>query len=353
MKTDILVEKKLEATAEIEEKPRLISFALFAYNQERFIREAVESALAQTYSPLEILLSDDCSSDMTFEIMKEIAKTYNGPHKIILNRNEQNLGIGGHVNKMYELSCGELIVLAAGDDIFHYDRVKVIHQEWKNTGFKRISIYSAVVPIDENGREIMTTHDHSNKCLGHVYSLNEAISNDSCYVIGASQAVAKELFEKFPPFDKQIFREDNVLPFRALLCDGIHFIEQPLVRYRHHANNVVSRISTAPRSSSGIQQRILSLIKDYEDKYWTRLQWLKDARYIQSQKMTASLYSDLERLIELKDYQLKIIKNNFVISLWYVLCLCFKIRQFRGIGIFMYKYFGIHSGMNVSQKIKF
>jgi glycosyltransferase involved in cell wall biosynthesis len=43
----------------------LISFMLFAYNQEHYIRRAVEAAMAQTYSPLEIILSDDASSDGT------------------------------------------------------------------------------------------------------------------------------------------------------------------------------------------------------------------------------------------------------------------------------------------------
>jgi glycosyltransferase involved in cell wall biosynthesis len=53
----------------------LVTFALFAYNQEKYIREAVEGALAQTYEPLEIILSDDCSSDRTFETMREMAAT--------------------------------------------------------------------------------------------------------------------------------------------------------------------------------------------------------------------------------------------------------------------------------------
>lgn len=51
----------------------LVTFALIAYDQERFIREAVEGAFSQTYSPLEIILSDDCSSDRTFEIIKDVA----------------------------------------------------------------------------------------------------------------------------------------------------------------------------------------------------------------------------------------------------------------------------------------
>ena len=59
----------------IEERP-LVTFALFAYNQERYIREAVEGAFAQTYEPLEIILSDDCSTDRTFEIMQEMVANY-------------------------------------------------------------------------------------------------------------------------------------------------------------------------------------------------------------------------------------------------------------------------------------
>ena len=74
------------------ERP-LVTFALFAYNQERFIREAVEGALSQDYSPLQIILSDDCSIDRTYEIMREMAAAYEGSHEIVLNRNEENLGL--------------------------------------------------------------------------------------------------------------------------------------------------------------------------------------------------------------------------------------------------------------------
>ena len=59
----------------------LVTFALFAYNQEDYIREAVQGALAQAYEPLEIILSDDCSSDRTYQIMQEMAVVYRGPHQ--------------------------------------------------------------------------------------------------------------------------------------------------------------------------------------------------------------------------------------------------------------------------------
>jgi len=67
---------------------------------------------------LEIILSDDASTDRTFDIMKEMAAVYHAPHTIILNRNPRNLGLCGHVNKIfYEIATGAWLVAAAGDDI--------------------------------------------------------------------------------------------------------------------------------------------------------------------------------------------------------------------------------------------
>ena len=132
-----------------EERP-LITFALFAYNQEQFIEEAVQGALSQTYSPLETILSDDCSSDRTFEIMSRTADEYQGPHTIILNRNEPNLGLVPHVNKVImELSHGELIVMAAGDDISLSERTETLWRAWEATDRKAFGISSGYKKIEK------------------------------------------------------------------------------------------------------------------------------------------------------------------------------------------------------------
>ena len=101
----------------------LVTFALVAYNQERYIREAVEGALAQTYEPLEVILSDDCSTDRTFALMEQLAQDYVGPHRIVLNRNATNLGLCGHVNRVFSLATADVVVLAAGDDVSLPNRV--------------------------------------------------------------------------------------------------------------------------------------------------------------------------------------------------------------------------------------
>src|SRR5689334_14047932 len=81
----------------------LLTFAVAGFNQEPFVEEAVKAAFAQTYSPLEIILSDDCSKDRTFEIMREMAASYRGPHRVVLNRNPVQRSIGGHLNRLVEL----------------------------------------------------------------------------------------------------------------------------------------------------------------------------------------------------------------------------------------------------------
>ena len=83
-------ETRAESGERISQRP-LVTFALFAYNQERFIREAIEGAFAQTYEPLEIILSDDCSADRTFEIIQENAAAYLGPHSVFTYRTPYNL----------------------------------------------------------------------------------------------------------------------------------------------------------------------------------------------------------------------------------------------------------------------
>ena len=66
----------------IENEKPLVTFPLFAFNQEQYIREAIEGAFAQTYEPLEISLSDDVSSDDTFEIKVQMANEYSGVHSV-------------------------------------------------------------------------------------------------------------------------------------------------------------------------------------------------------------------------------------------------------------------------------
>lgn len=70
----------------LSEKP-LVSFCLMACRQKELIRDAFNAGLAQDYDNLEVIVSDDNSQDGTWEIIQEIARDYQGPHKVLLNHN--------------------------------------------------------------------------------------------------------------------------------------------------------------------------------------------------------------------------------------------------------------------------
>ncbi len=222
------------AHVEKVEKP-LVSFVVFTYNQERYIREAVLSALAQTYSPLEIIISDDCSQDNTAKIIQEEVKKYKGPHKVIININEKNLGIGGHINQVMILTKGTLVVGAAGDDISLPERTEKLVLAWTASKFKNISIYSNTRVINAEGNEIGVFSDKS-PTAEQLSVISQ--SSGKYFVTGCSLAWSKSLFELFGPLDNAIIREDTIIPFRAALIGTVKYINEPLVLYRRHGENI-------------------------------------------------------------------------------------------------------------------
>lgn len=218
----------------MSERP-LITFILLAYNQEQFVADAVAAALAQTYQPLEIILTDDCSPDGTFRIMSEMAQAYRGPHKIVLNRNPENLGICGHINGAVGLSKGELILLAAADDISLPERTLVLYQHWQEQGGCADSIFSDAFIIDEEGRRIGRLFEKTAPSFAG--SIEEAVRRGGVGVPGCTHMFSKRIFDVFGPLDPETVAEDMVIPFRSLLRGGVTFVDLPLVSYRVHGSN--------------------------------------------------------------------------------------------------------------------
>lgn len=216
----------------MNERP-LITFVLIAYNQEKFIEEAVQGAFSQTYTPLEIILSDDVSCDRTFEIMQNLSSAYKGPHKIILNRNEKNRGIGAHINRCMELSHGELVVGAAGDDISLPERTVEIYQAWIDSGKKAFSLDSLYEIIDEDGKNI---HFSTEQCLPKEQQLLHFSKTLVNYVSGCTHAWHRKVFDVFGPLPN-ITLEDVAIPPRSMLLGKVVHINKLLVKYRIHGKN--------------------------------------------------------------------------------------------------------------------
>jgi len=227
----------------IDEKP-LVTFALIAYNQEKYIREAVEGAFSQTYSSLQIILSDDCSPDRTFEIMEEMAKNYRGRHKIFLNKNAVNLGITGHINKVGKICSGSYVVLAAGDDVSLPERtdelLKLCVESNALIAFSEFNI------LCENSKT-----NNLNFVLKENFEVIKIYTPEKLkdgFFLGPSYIIKKDIFSAFPEILPGVHHEDILFPIRAKLLGGnIAYTSKKLINYN---------------SESGVTFKLQSKIKD-------------------------------------------------------------------------------------------
>ena len=206
------------------DKPAAV-IVLYAFNEEQYVREAVESVLAQDYSNLEIVLSDDGSTDATFQIMQEAAAAYRGPHRIHLNRNERQTGIGSQINAAWRRGAGELILLANADDISLPHRVEHTVAAWIATGRTAAGISSRLEVIGDDGRRLGRIMETRNEFR----DLPRATSERFAGPAAASLAISRKCFEQFGPLLDALIIEDGPLNLRATLTGGMTFIDEPLV----------------------------------------------------------------------------------------------------------------------------
>ena len=221
-----------------------VTMIVFAYNQRHYVDAAVAAALAQDYEPLEILLSDDGSSDGTFERLQELASAYSGRHSVRVRRTAINRGVANHVTQAVREATGDLIVAAAGDDISLPGRVSALVQRWEKLGRGPVVVYSDVETTDEHGAPV----DLGGKFHAGELSL-QGVAEGRVDALGASTAFTRDLIEAFPPMALDVIHEDRVLPWRALLLGGsVSYLDRPLVKYR---------------TSGGISRRVAKSLKDY------------------------------------------------------------------------------------------
>ena len=107
----------------------LISVALCTYNGEKFLREQIDSILAQTYKNLEIVIVDDCSTDKTTNIINAYAEK---DKRIKLFQNASNLGFNKNFERALGLTSGEYIAISDQDDIWLPQKLQSLLDNIKN-----------------------------------------------------------------------------------------------------------------------------------------------------------------------------------------------------------------------------
>lgn len=231
-----------------ETHPPRLSLLLIAYNQADTVQQAIAGALTQTYSPLEILISDDASTDATHARMLQAVAGYSGPHRVVVLRNERNMGIGAHLSHLAAQARGELLFVAAGDDVSLPQRCERVAQIWQQSGRRLDLIACTLADIDAEGREHQRIVPSD---LGRYRTAQDWLQQPP-HVVGAGQAWTKRLFTRFGPLRSGIVAEDLIMVFRAVVSGGACSIDETLVQYRRggisrkvralHAQDVIRRL---------------------------------------------------------------------------------------------------------------
>lgn len=99
---------------------KTVSVVMTTYNGEKYIREQLDSIIAQTYPIYELIIQDDGSTDRTVEICREDAKRYAFIH---VYQNEHNLGCDKNFETAAMRATGDYVALSDQDDIWFKDKI--------------------------------------------------------------------------------------------------------------------------------------------------------------------------------------------------------------------------------------
>lgn len=159
-----------------EAKP-LVSVIMPSYNAEKYIKEAIESVIAQTYKNWELFVIDDGSTDRTAEIARSYAEK---DSRIILHRNSHNMGTAKTRNTGIKLANGEWIATLDSDDMWHPEKLEIQLKKATKTG--SLFLYTSYSLFCEGFRQEYTVPekiDYSSLLTENVIGCSTVMMNRS------------------------------------------------------------------------------------------------------------------------------------------------------------------------------
>ncbi len=238
-----------------------VSVIIPSYNHEKFVAEAIESVLKQTYQDFEIVITDDGSKDETVRIIK----SFTDP-RIKLFCFNQNQGACVAANKCISEAKGELISMLSSDDVFAHDKLeKQVRFLDQNPEVGAVFSYAQI--IDEDGNNF-TDENHFYK---HIFIqtnrtrfewLNHFFFKGNC-LCHPSALIRKQCYDEIGQYDERFAQlPDFDLWIRLCMKYEIYILPENLVNFRVHkyeANASGNKPSTKIREALELPQ----ILKNY------------------------------------------------------------------------------------------
>jgi len=214
----------------------LVSIVIPVYNGSNYLREAIDSALAQTYNNLEILVINDGSKDNT----EEIAKSYGNKIRYFA---KENGGISTALNFGIKQMKGEYFSWLSHDDLYYPQKIARAVEELSKIEDKNTIIISDLDYIDENYNKIYTTtyKEHMLAYPNREYSYLYPIIYNRTH--GCTHLISKTVFDTVGLFDEKLLAvQDYEFYYRAFAKFPHKLIPEVLVTVRDSANMQSKRL---------------------------------------------------------------------------------------------------------------
>lgn len=201
-----------------------VSIITATYNSEKFISDLIKSILGQTYQNWEWIITDDCSSDSTFEILKDLQKK---DCRIKIFKNKINSGAAVSRNNSLKHALGDFVAFVDSDDIWMSNKLSMqIDFMLKNNVDFSFTAYSV---IDESGRgkNIYIDKDNKKKSFNYNDMLNKRAT------LGCSTVILKNKI--ISDFSMPLLRTGQDYAFWLKVLKNNHtafLLPVPLTKYR-------------------------------------------------------------------------------------------------------------------------
>lgn len=308
----------------------LVSIVINNYNYDRFVAEAIDSALNQTYSAIEVIVVDDCSTDDS----RQIISAYGD--RIIPVFHEVNGKQGATFNSGFAKSQGEIIIFLDSDDYLYSRAVEQIVAAWK-PGISKVHYRLNVV--DTNGQPRGFSYPPIGNPLAQGKVWKMALENGGYTGVSTSgNALSRQsLSQVMPIAEEYATTSDDYLSVLIPLFGEIVAIEDSMGAYRLHDNNqwAMTTISSS-RFHRFIRHDLqrCELLKEWgtnlgyqvpEDLYmrsfgrvWSRLSSLRldpENHPIQTDHPLVLMYLGIKALWKYSDYNWQ---KRLIYSLWFI-----------------------------------
>ena len=209
-----------------------VSVCMPVYNTERYVAEAVESILAQTFGDFELIIIDDGSTDGSRAILERYAKQDDRIRLI----SRPNTGIGGARNEALGMAKGELIAVMDSDDVALPERFEV-QVAYLREHPEVVCLGSVVQCIDEAGRFLF----EANPAMDHEAIQEEALRG-CCPLAQCSMMMRREAVLAVKGYDPELSpAEDLDLVLRLGERGKLVNLPQVLQKYRWHDQSISAK----------------------------------------------------------------------------------------------------------------